>query len=146
MADEKIVEQATETEKKEYVRRPKWAFDSEYTTDRLREVDFLERRGIRAAYMKETPDFNVRKYKYKKTPALFAALVEFYTRMEVEREYRSRQQNKYASGGIVKKDEVQPVRQDTIVSADTIKQMQETLNRYASQISELQSKVQDDTE
>ena len=146
MADEKIVEQTTEAEKKEYVRRPKWAFDSEYTTDRLREVDFLERRGIRAVYMKETPDFNVRKYKYKKTPALFAALVEFYTRMEVEREYRSKQQNKYASGGIVKRNDIQLFQQDSIVSADTIKQMQETLNLYANQISELQSKIQDDTE
>ena len=152
MEDEKILEQVetqdsnSTAEKKEYTPRPKWAFDSEYMTERLREVKFLADRGIKHTFVRKTPDYNVSQYKYRKTPALFAALVEFYTRMDVEREYRMKQQNKYASGGLVKKDDVQLVQQDTIISPDVIKQMQETLNKYADQISELQNKIQDDTE
>ena len=147
MEDEKILEQTEQTEeKKEYTPRPKWAFDSEYMTERLKEVSFLASKGIKHTFVRKTPDYNISQYKYKKTPALFAALVEFYTRMEVEREYRLKQSNKYASGGLVKKDDIQVVHQDTIVSPNVIKQMQETLNKYAVQISELQNKAQDDTE
>ena len=152
MEDEKILEQAEQTqdentaEKKEYTPRPKWAFDSEYMTERMREVKFLADKGIKHTYMRETPDYKVRQYKYRKTPALFAALVEFYTRLDVEREYALKQRNKFATGGFVKRDDVQVNRTDDVISPDVIKRMQETLERYADQISDLQNKIQDDTE
>ena len=141
MEEPKINVEVTE-EKKEYTRRPKWAFDSEYKTENLREVRFLQEKGITHTFLRETPDYHVCQYKYRKTPALFAALVEFYTRLEVEREYRPRK--KFAKGGIAQVENIN-VPTDDIISPETIKSMQETLAKYASQISE-KVEAKDDTE
>ncbi len=64
---------------------PKNAFDSEYMTEFLREVRFLTEKGIKYTFVKKTRDYGVSQYKYKKTPALFAALVEFYSMIEAEK-------------------------------------------------------------
>ena len=69
---------------------PKYAFDSEYMTEFLREVRFLTERGIKYTFVKKTQDYGISQYKYKKTPALFAALVEFYATIEAERAARKR--------------------------------------------------------
>ena len=53
----------------------KW--DKEYSTQYLKEVDFLTDKGFRWAFAK-TNDFGVRIYKYTKTKELFKALSEFY--------------------------------------------------------------------
>ena len=145
MENEQIVEQNEET-RKEFTHRPKWAFDSEYMTERLREVQFLAEKGIRHTFVRKTPDYNVEQYKYKKTPALFAALVEFYTRLELEKQYRPKRINKQVETDTTKKDDEQSIQEETTVSPAVIKQMQETLERYANQISNLQNKIQDDTE
>jgi len=67
---------------------PKNAFDSEYMTEFLREVRFLTERGIKYTFVRKTPDYGISQYKYRKTPQLFAALVEFYSRIEAERDLR----------------------------------------------------------
>lgn len=67
---------------------PKNAFDSEYMTEFLREVRFLSEKGIQYTFVKKTQDYGISQYKYKKTPALFAALVEFYSMIEAERALR----------------------------------------------------------
>ena len=74
-------------EKKDTVKRalPNKAFDMEYHTERYREVQFLAERGIHYTFVKRTKDYGVSQYKYKKTPALFAALVEFYSMLEAEK-------------------------------------------------------------
>lgn len=64
---------------------PKNAFDSEYMTEFLREVRFLSERGIKYTFVRKTPEYGISQFKYKKTPALFAALVEFYANIEAER-------------------------------------------------------------
>lgn len=64
---------------------PNKAFDQEYMTEWIREVKFLAAKGIRYAYVKKTPDYGISQFKYKKTPALFEALVEFYTQVEKEK-------------------------------------------------------------
>lgn len=53
----------------------KW--DKEYSTQYLKEVDFLTGKGFRWAFAK-TNDFGIRFYKYTKSKALFKALSEFY--------------------------------------------------------------------
>jgi hypothetical protein len=53
----------------------KW--DKEYSTQYLKEVDFLTDKGFRWSFAK-TNDYGVRIYKYTKTKALFQALSEFY--------------------------------------------------------------------
>lgn len=75
---------------------PKNAFDSEYMTEFLREVRFLTEKGIRYTFIRKTPDYGISQYKYKKTPALFAALVEFYSKIEAERAMKksAEEQNK----------------------------------------------------
>ena len=133
MEEPKINVEVTE-EKKEFTHRPKWAFDSEYKTENLREVRFLADKGIVHTFVRKTPDYNVSQYKYKKTPALFAALVEFYTRVEIEREYRAKRQ-KLADGGVVKPEAIK-IPTDDVISPEIIKNMQETLAKYAVQISE----------
>lgn len=145
-----VVEQAEQianensTQKKEFTHRPKWAFDSEYMTERLREVQFLAEKGITHTFIRKTPDYNVSQYKYKKTPALFAALVEYYTRLEVEREYRRKRQLKKQAAEVAETED--SAQEENVVTPDVIKQMQMQLERYANQISEIKNKLQDDTE
>lgn len=70
-----------------FVRRslPNKAFDQEYMTEWVREVKFLADKGIPYTYVKRTPDYGISQFKYKKTPALFEALKEFYSQVEIER-------------------------------------------------------------
>lgn len=51
-------------------------FDKEYSTQFMKEVEFLREQGIRYEFVKETN--GVCTYKYKKTLELFKALVRFY--------------------------------------------------------------------
>lgn len=68
-----------------YKRRlPAKAFDQEYSTEWAREVEFLQSKGLHYVYVKRTPHYGVSQFKYKKTPALFAALQEFYGQVEEE--------------------------------------------------------------
>ena len=78
---------ATEQSEVSFVRRslPNKAFDQEYMTEWGREVKFLADKGIPYTYVKRTPDYGISQFKYKKTPALFEALKEFYSQVEVER-------------------------------------------------------------
>lgn len=64
---------------------PKTAYDSEYMTEWGKEVKFLKEHGIWYTFVKRTPDYHIRQYKYKKTSELFAALYAFYTQIENER-------------------------------------------------------------
>lgn len=102
---------------------PKNAFDSEYQTEFLREVRFLKEKGIRHTFVRKTPDYGISQFKYKKTPALFAALVEFYSLIDAERAVREKQK------------EATPV-----LSAKEIERAQEVLKLAAEQI-----KKEDDT-
>lgn len=68
---------------------PKWAFDKEYGTDWPREVTWLKERGILPVFCKVNR-YGVKRFKYTKTPELFAALECFYRERElarVEREF-----------------------------------------------------------
>lgn len=78
---------ATEQGEVSFVRRslPNKAFDQEYMTEWVREVKFLADKGIPYTYVKRTPDYGISQFKYKKTPALFEALKEFYSQVETER-------------------------------------------------------------
>ena len=78
---------ASEGTEDSFVRRtlPNKAFDQEYMTEWIREVKFLAEKGIRYVYVKRTPDYGVSQFKYKKTPALFEALTEYYRQVENER-------------------------------------------------------------
>lgn len=69
------------------VNLPNKAFDSEYMTEWGREVKFLASKGIRYTFVRTTPDYHIRQYKYKKTPELFLALYEFYAFMRNEKEF-----------------------------------------------------------
>ena len=69
-------------------RLPNKAFDSEYMTEWGREVRFLADKGIRYTYVKIKPEYGIRQYKYRKTPELFAALLEFYSQVANEKSYR----------------------------------------------------------
>lgn len=68
-------------------RIPNKAFDSEYMTEWKREVRYLATKGIRYTFVKTTPEYNIRQYKYRKTPELFIALAEFYSQIRNEKEY-----------------------------------------------------------
>lgn len=105
---------------------PKNAFDSEYMTEFLREVRFLTERGIKYTFVKKTEDYGVSQYKYKKTPQLFAALVEFYATIEAERS--------------IAKAKKPAETKENVLSAGEIKKAQEILEKAAKQIEE-----QDDT-
>lgn len=72
-------------EKGERRQLPNKAFDMEYQTERYREVQFLASKGIQYTFVKKTRDYGISQYKYEKTPALFAALVEFYSMLEAEK-------------------------------------------------------------
>jgi len=99
---------------------PKNAFDAEYMTEFLREVRFLKDKGINHTFVKKTPDYGISQYKYKKTPALFAALVEFYSMIEAERNVRKRtpeltsEQIKYAQEVLQKAAEQIKEKDDTL--------------------------------
>lgn len=71
---------------------PNKAFDMEYHTERYREVQFLADRGFQYTFVK-TNEYGVSQYKYKKTPALFAALVEFYSILEAEKSLKKKKTN-----------------------------------------------------
>ena len=78
--------EASDQAREVFVRRlPNKAFDQEYMTEWVREVKFLQEKGIRYVYVKKTPDYGVSQFKYKKTPELFAALFEFYTQVTAEK-------------------------------------------------------------
>ena len=107
---------------------PKQAFDSEYMTEFLREVKFLTEKGIQYTFVKKTRDYGISQYKYKKTPALFAALVEFYAILEAEKNVRKKKFNK---GGLVK--EMPKPAGDDIISPAQIKKAQEILEKAVQQ-------------
>ena len=105
----------------DYERKPKLpknAFDSEYFTEYLREVRFLTEKGIKYTFVKKTPEYGVSQYKYTKTPALFAALVEFYSMIEAERNFKRKE-----------KTEVK----EPSISPEQIKQAQEILEKAVQQ-------------
>ena len=66
---------------------PNKAFDSEYMTEWVREVKFLADKGINYTFVRKTPVYNIKQYKYTKTPELFVALAEFYYQMANEKAY-----------------------------------------------------------
>lgn len=68
-------------------RLPNKAFDSEYMTEWGREVKFLADKGINYTFIRKTPVYNIKQYKYTKTPELFVALAEFYYQIRNERAY-----------------------------------------------------------
>ena len=55
-------------------------FDKEYSTQWIKEVEWLRSNGIRYTFVK-TDENNVTTYKYKKTSELFNALVIFYAQI-----------------------------------------------------------------
>lgn len=111
---------------------PKQAFDSEYMTEFLREVRFLTERGIQYTFVKKTQDYGVSQYKYKKSPALFAALVEFYAVIEAEKAVKAAKEKR--KGGFVPKDKVQIGKvQDDVISPEQLKKAQETLEKAVQQ-------------
>ena len=57
---------------------PNYVFDMEYATQRRKEYLFLKECGILPSYVKENKQYNVRTYKYTKTPELFEKVAEFY--------------------------------------------------------------------
>ena len=61
---------------------PNKAFDSEYMTERRKEVEYLSSLGINYTYIRRTPYYHIKQYKYKKTPELFKALAVFYSDSE----------------------------------------------------------------
>lgn len=52
-------------------------WDKEYSTQYLKEIDYLTDKGFRWSFVK-TNDFGKRIYKFTKSKALFLALSEFY--------------------------------------------------------------------
>lgn len=66
---------------------PKKAFDPEYMTEWREEAEYLTSVGIHHTYIHFKQPYNIRQYKYKKTPELFAALFTFYTQKQREREF-----------------------------------------------------------
>ena len=109
---------------------PKQAFDSEYMTEFLREVRFLTDKGIKYTSVKKTRDYGISQYKYKKTPALFAALVEFYAVLEAEKNVRKKKLNK---GGLVRYEDIPKPAGDDIISPAQIKKAQEILEKAVQQ-------------
>lgn len=78
-----------ETEQKNETRErlPNKAFDSEYMTEWVREVRFLADKGIKYTFIRKTPNYNIKQYKYTKTPELFVALAEFYYQVRNEKDW-----------------------------------------------------------
>ena len=65
---------------------PRKAYDTEYGTQWRKEYQYLQSRGIKAAFVK-TNEYGIRTYKYKKTAELFFALSQFYVQVEHEKMY-----------------------------------------------------------
>lgn len=78
-----------ETDKKNETRErlPNKAFDSEYMTEWVREVRYLADKGIRYTFVRKTPNYNIKQYKYTKTPELFVALADFYYQVRNEKDW-----------------------------------------------------------
>ena len=76
---------------------PKKAFDKEYSTQMRREVEYLAEHGIEPTFTK-TSQYNVRTYKYTKTPKLFGLLQSFYAMLSAEKEYNKLNQEIEKSG------------------------------------------------
>lgn len=70
-------------------RVPNKAFDSEYMTEWKREVEFLSSRGIYCTFVRRTPDYGIKQYKYRKTPTLFIALAEYYKMINDEKMFNN---------------------------------------------------------
>ena len=51
-------------------------FDKEYSTQYIKEMKYIQSKGINYSFVKNIQE--VTTYKYKKTPELFLALVSFY--------------------------------------------------------------------
>lgn len=109
---------------------PKQAFDSEYMTEFLREVRFLADKGIQYSFVRKTRDYGISQYKYKKTPALFAALVEFYAIIEAEKTVRK---TKFNKGGLVRYENIPKPAGDDFISPAQIKKAQEILEKAVQQ-------------
>lgn len=73
----------------EQVKVPNKAFDSEYMTEWKREVEFLSSKGIYCTFVRRTPDYGIKQYKYRKTPELFIALAEYYKMIRDERMFNN---------------------------------------------------------
>lgn len=52
-------------------------FDKEYSTQWMKEVEWLKKNGIKYTFVK-TDENNITTYKYKKTSKLFKSLMDFY--------------------------------------------------------------------
>ena len=89
---EKVNEKAMHPDKVDAAARkrrsvPSSAYDKEYMTEWHREFVFLRNKGILPSYVKRTPKYRVRQYKYTKTPELFLALYDFYSQLRRSREF-----------------------------------------------------------
>lgn len=71
-----------------YERIPRDAIERCYVTEFLKEVNYLTEKGIRPVESLVKRNWGIRQYKYVKTPELFAALHEFWTKEFAEREFR----------------------------------------------------------
>lgn len=67
----------------------KKAFDIEYSTMWRKEVDYLKSRGIEPSFVKHTPGYHVKQYKYTKTPELFVVLFDFYNQERLNKEFNA---------------------------------------------------------
>jgi hypothetical protein len=88
-------------------RLPKQAYDGEYMTEHWREVQFLAERGIPYTFVRKTRDYGVSQYKYKKTPHLFATLVEYYSLLEAEKTVRKREEIRKAKEAKIPEEKAQ---------------------------------------
>ena len=79
---------------------PKKAFDPEYMTEWRAEAEYLISVGIHHTYIHFKQPYNIRQYKYKKTPELFAALHTFYSQKQREREFSAMEQSIQASENV----------------------------------------------
>ena len=95
---------------------PKNAFDSEYMTEWLREMRFLTEKGIKYTFVRKSGEYGISQFKYRKTPALFAALVEFYSTVEAERSLRKKSEPAVSQRDIEKAQQIleRAVRQGVI--------------------------------
>lgn len=63
--------------------RKKYVFDIEYSTEWIREKNYLSDVGIPYVFAKKDSDGKI-KWKYKKTATLFQSLADFYVEYENE--------------------------------------------------------------
>ena len=66
---------------------PNKAYDSEYATQFRKEYLFLQERGIEPAFVKKVGEYQIRTYKYTKTPELFRAVADFYEAHRNEKQF-----------------------------------------------------------